>query len=181
MMKTSLIMIAALIFSLNGQSQNKNVLNTTKTTTTTVKDGAGKDKKYVKNENVIETQNIELKDKKPNTSNIEVKESPVLVTSTTNVTNPDGSTRTTAVDRSGYYIFDNKKYKINLDAQGYSFVSYGSSKPYLLRKTSTNSYIYVNEGRMAISYFDTDGNLIIETYNDKTDAVEANKYELVKK
>ncbi len=180
-MKTSVILLAILFFSINSQSQNKNVLNTTKTTVTTVKDGMGKNKKYVKKVNVVETQNIELKEAKSNTKNIEMKDSPVLVTTTTKITNPDGSTRTTSVDRTGYYTFDNKKYKVDLDAQGYKFIVEGVSKPLLLRKTSTNSYIYVNEGKVSVSYFDTYGNLIVETYNDKTDAVEYKKYELVKK
>lgn len=179
-MKTTVILIATLFLAINGQSQNKNVLSTTKTTTTTVKDGMGKDKVFVKKENVQENQNIELKEAQSNTKNIEMKDSPVLVTKTTEITNPDGSTRTTSIDRSGYYLLDNTKYKIDLDAQGYTLASEGLKKPYLLRKTSTNSYIYVNEGRVAVSYFDTEGNLIIETYNDKTDNVETKKYALVK-
>ena len=179
-MKTTVILIATLLLSINGQSQNKNVLSTTKTTTTTIQDG-GKPKKFVKKENVVETQKIELKDAKPNTLNIEMKESPILVTTTTQITNPDGSTRTTAVDRSGYYLSDSKKFTVNLDAQGYTLISDETTKPYLLRKTSTNSYIYVNDGKVAVSYFDTDGNLIIETYNEKTDAVEYKKFDLMKK
>ena len=180
-MKTTMILIATLLISLNGQSQNKNVLNTTTTTTTTIKDG-GKAKKFVKKENVVETQQIELKDAKPNTLNVEVKNSPVMVTTTTQITNPDGSTRKTSVDRSGYYVSNSSKYKVALDAQGYTLSTDDSAtKPYLLRKTSTNSYIYVNEGKMAVSYFDIDGNLIIETYNDKTDTVESTKFDVVKK
>ena len=180
-MKTSVILLAILSFSIHGQSQNKNVLSTTKTTVTTVKDGLGKNKKYVKKVNVVETQNIELKEAKSNTKNVEIKNSPVLVTTTTKITNPDGSTRTTSVDRTGYYTFENKKYKVDLDAQGYKFIPEGASKPYLLRRTSTNSYIYVNEGKDAVSYFDVGGNLIIESYNDKTDAVEFKKYVIIKK
>lgn len=179
-MKTTMILITALFLSINGQSQNKNVLNTTTTTTTTIQDG-GKAKKFVKKENVVETQKIELKDAKPNTLNVEVKESPVMVTTTTQITNPDGSTRTTSVDRSGYYTSNNAKYKVALDAQGYTLSADNAAKPYLLRKTSTNSYMYVNEGKVAVSYFDIDGNLIIETYNEKTDTVEYTKFDLVKK
>ena len=179
-MKTTVIMLAVIFYSLNGHSQNKNVLNTTKTTTTTILDG-GKPKKFVKKEKVVETQKIELKDAKPNTLNIEMKETPVMVTTTTQITNPDGSTRTTSVDRSGYYLSDSKKFTVNLDPQGYTLMSDSETKPYLLRKTSTNSYIYVNDGKVAVSYFDTDGNLIIETYNEKTDAVEYKKFDLMKK
>ena len=179
-MKPAIILVTALLISLHGNSQNKNVLNTTKTTTTTVLDG-GVAKKFVKKENVVETQKIELKDAKPNTLNVEVKESPVLVTTTTQITNPDGSTRTTTVDRSGVYTFENTKYKVGLDAQGYTLASDAATKPFLLRKTSTNSYIYVSQGTVAVSYFDIDGNLIIESYNEKTDAVEYKKYDLMKK
>lgn len=179
-MKTTVIMLAVIFYSINGQSQNKNVLSTTKTTTTTILDG-GKPKKFVKKEKVVETQKIELKNAKPNTLNVEMKESPVMVTTTTQITNPDGSTRTTSVDRSGYYLSENKKFTVNLDPQGYTLISDSETKPYLLRKTSTNSYIYVNDGKVAVSYFDTDGNLIIETYNEKTDAVEYKKFDLMKK
>lgn len=179
-MKTNPIIVAALLLSLSSQSQNKNVLSTTKTTITTVKDGIGKDKVFVKKENVQENQNIELKEAQSDTKNVEIKESPVSITKTTEITNPDGSTRTTSIDRTGYYLLDNSRYKIDLDAQGYTFTSEGIKKPYLLRKTSTNSYIYVNESKVAVSYFDKEGNLIIETYNDKTDSIETKKYTLVK-
>jgi hypothetical protein len=179
-MKATAMIIAILFFSANVEAQNKNVQSTTKTTTTTVKDGMGKNEVFVKKEKVVETQKIELKDAKPNTLNIEMKDSPVSVTTTTQITNPDGSTRTTSIDRSGYYVSDNMKYKVDLDPQGYTFITEGLAKPYLLRRTSTNSYIYFNEGKVAVSYFDTDGNLIVETYNDKTDAVEYRKYMMIK-
>ncbi len=178
-MKTSAIIIAILFFSVSIQAQNKNVENTTKTTVTTVKVG-DKVKKFVKKENVVKVQDIQLKDAKANTKNIEMKNSPVSVTSTTQITNPDGSTRTTSIDRSGYYMFNDTKYKVNLDPQGYTFNTEGLTKPYLLRKTSTNSFIYFNDGKVSVSYFDTDGNLIVETYNDQTDLVEYKKFILVK-
>lgn len=179
-MKAILIVIPALLLSLSGYSQNKNILNTTKTTTRTVKDGTGKDKVFVKKENVSEKQTIELKEASPNSKNIEMKDSPVAVTTTTQITNPDGSTRTTSIDRSGVYMSDNERYKVSLDAQGYRFSSSTSPKPFLLRKTSTNSYIYVNDGKVAMSYFDTEGNLVVETYNDKTDLVEYKKFTVVR-
>ena len=48
-MKTTIITMALLLFSIVGQSQNKNVKDETKTTVTTVKTSDG-EKKYVKNE-----------------------------------------------------------------------------------------------------------------------------------
>ena len=68
-MKTTLLSIAAILCSLSGQAQNKNVQKTTKTTVTTVKSSDG-EKKYVKSENKTEVQNIELQEAKPNTLNI---------------------------------------------------------------------------------------------------------------
>ncbi|MBC7523133.1 MAG: hypothetical protein H7239_01640 [Flavobacterium sp.] len=175
-----LIFATLLLISINGQSQNKNVLKTTETTTTTIKDSDG-EKKLVKTQETQEVQKIELKEANPNSLNIEMKDSPVQVTKTTQITNADGSTRTVDVDRSGYFLGDNNtKYKVSLDSQGYIISSDETKKPDLLRKTSTNSYIYRNKNSTAISYFDVDGNLVVETYNFKTDSVEQKKYMRVK-
>jgi len=130
-MKTILFGISVIMCTLNSQAQNKNVQETTKSTVTTVKTSEG-EKKFVKNENTTEVQNIELKDAKPNTLNIEMKDSPVSVVSTTQITNPDGSTRTVDVDRSSYYTYNGTKYKLTLDASGYTMSS-GNQKPALLR------------------------------------------------
>lgn len=175
-MKTIALTISVVLLSFGIQAQNKNVLKTTEVTTTTIKDSDG-EKKLVKKEETQEVQNIELKEAQPNTLNIEMKETPVEVVKTTQITNADGSTRTVDVDRSGYYQGENNvKYKISLDSQGYTVVSDGTKKPDLLRKTSINTYIYRNKNTTAISYFDTQGNLIVETYNDKTDKVTTQKY-----
>ena len=108
-----------------------------------------------------------------------MKDSPVAVTSTTQITNPDGTTRTVDVDRSSYYESNGSKYKLALDASGYT-MSTGKDKPALLRKTSTNSYIFRNNNKTAIGYFDTNGNLVIETYDDKTDKVSVETYSRLK-
>ena len=177
-MKTILFGIAVLLCSFNSIAQNKNVQETTKTTVTTVKASDG-EKTFVKNENVKEVQNIELNEAKPNTLNIDMKASPVSVTTTTQITNPDGTTRTVDVDRSSYYASNGNQYKLALDASGYTLSS-GNSKPALLRKTSTNSYIYHTKNKMAIGYFDTNGNLILETYDDKSDRVSVETYNVIK-
>ena len=122
-----------------------------------------------------------MKAENPNTLNIEMKESPVQSVTTTKVTNPDGSTRTVDVDRSSYYEYGGKKYQVALDASGYTMVDPTSKKTALLRKTSTNSYIYRNKNKMSIGYFDTNGNLILETYDDKSDKVSIETYAVVKK
>ncbi|MDI1255924.1 MAG: hypothetical protein PSV16_07465 [Flavobacterium sp.] len=179
-MKTIFFSTALLLFAFGTQAQNKNVTNVTKTTVTTVKDSDGK-KQTIKKQNVQEVQNIELKDANSNSLNKEMKETPTQVTSVTQITNPDGSTRTVDVDRSSVYTAtDGKNYKVALDPYGYTMYSDGMAKPALLRKTSTNSYIFRSSDKTAIGYFDSQGNLVIETYDDNSDKVSIEKYSVVK-
>ncbi|MES2747076.1 MAG: hypothetical protein V4648_01785 [Bacteroidota bacterium] len=177
-MKTTIMTLAIALFSMANYAQNKNVQETTKTTTTSVKTNDG-ERKIVKKENVKEVQNIELKEPQPNTINVDTKETPVTVTATTQITNPDGTIRTVDVDRSSYYMSNGTKYKLTRDASGYT-VTYGTGKPAVLRQTSTNSYVFRNNDRTAVGYFDTNGDLILEVYDDKTDKVTLEKYIIVK-
>lgn len=160
-------------------SQNKNVKDETKTTTTTVVDSKG-EKTYVKKENTREVQNIELKEQNPKNINMDLKDSAVMVKSTTTITNPDGSTRTVDIDRSSYYLLNGKKYNVALDSRGYRILSEDNKEEAFLRKTSTNSFIYRNKNKIAIGYFDVEGNLILETYDPKTDTVFYEKYNVSK-
>lgn len=175
-MKTVFLSVITLLFSMNIEAQNTQT--ETKTTTLTKKDSDG-EHKTVKKEVTKEVQKIELGQEKANTINIPTLDSPVMVTTTTKITNPDGSTRTVDVDRSSYYESSGNKYKLALDASGY-VMTYGNSKPALLRKTSTNSYIYRLKDKVAVGYFDTNGDLIIETYDDKLDKVTIQKFAVVK-
>lgn len=111
---------------------------------------------------------------------MDLKDSAVMVKSTTTVTNPDGTTRTVDIDRSSYYLLDGKKYNVSLDSKGYRILSEDTKDQAFLRKTSTNSFIYQNKNKIAIGYFDVDGNLILETYNPKTDTVSYEKYNVSK-
>ena len=160
-------------------SQNKNVKDETKTTTTTIVDSKG-EKTYVKKENTREVQNIELKEQNPKNINMDLKDSAVMVKSTTTITNPDGSTRTVDIDRSSYYLLNGKKYNVALDSRGYRILSEDNKEEAFLRKTSTNSFIYRNKNKIAIGYFDVEGNLILETYDPKTDTVSYEKYNVSK-
>jgi hypothetical protein len=174
--KTVFLSIIILLFSIHSKAQNKQT--ETKTTTTTTKDSKG-EHKTVKKEVTNKVQKIELGEEKPNTINIPTINSPINVTTTTKITNPDGSTRTVDIDRSSYYESNGNKYKLALDASGY-VLTYGNSKPALLRKTSTNSYIFRSESKTAIGYFDTNGDLIVEVYDDKSDKVTVEKYKAIK-
>jgi hypothetical protein len=177
-MKTLILSAIVFLFSINSKAQNTNLKTETKTTTSTKKDETGIHQ-TVKSEVTKEVQNIELGQEKSNTINIPIKDSPVLVTTTTKITNPDGSTRTVDVDRSSYYQSNGNKYKLSQDPSGY-VLSYGNAKPALLRQTSTNSYIFRSENKTAIGYFDTNGDLIVEIYDDKSDKVTVQKYRALK-
>ncbi|MFD2907482.1 hypothetical protein ACFSX9_01915 [Flavobacterium ardleyense] len=172
----SIFMSLALLFATSTIiAQNKNVKDETKTTVTTVKTSDG-EKKFVKKENTREVQNIELKDQETKNINMDMKDSEVMVEKTTTVTNPDGSTRTVHIDRSSYYTLDGKKYQVSLDSKGYRIVSDDKKNEAFLRKTTTNSFIYRSKNKTAIGYFDTDGNLILETYDPKSDTITYEKY-----
>jgi hypothetical protein len=178
-MKATIIGLLFLFVTSTTFGQNKNVKDETKTTTTTIKDSKG-EKTYVKKENTREVQNIELKEQDPKNINMDVKASPVNVKTTTTITNPDGSTRTVDIDRSSYYILNGKKYNVSLDSKGYRILSEDKKEEAFLRKTSTNSFIYRNKNKIAIGYFDVEGNLILETYDPNTDSITYEKYDVSK-
>ena len=171
--------MAALVLSLNIQSQNKQVQSEEKTTITTIKDSQG-EKKAIKKEDVQQEQNVELQRADSRTINKDIRETPVEVRKTITVTNPDGTTRTVDVDHSAFYTNNGKRYRVDLDARGYTITSDDNPKPAILRETSTNSYIYRLNGKTSIGYFDTNGDLVLETYDDKSDKVSNEKYSRVK-
>jgi hypothetical protein len=174
-----LVLVTAITFLFSMQIEAQNTQTETKTKTTTVKDSDGTHK-TVKTQVIKKDQNVVLGEEKANTINIPTVNSPVTVTTTTKITNPDGTTRTVDVDRSSYYESNGKIYKLDLDPAGY-VITHGEMKPALLRKTSTNSYIFRSENRTAIGYFDTEGNLVVEFYDDKLDIVNIEKYAVIKK
>ena len=175
-MKKVILATIVLLYSIQMEAQNRQT--EVKTKTTTVKDSEGVHK-TVKTEVIKKEQKIVLGEEKPNTKNIPVVDSPVEVTKTTKITNPDGTTRTVDIDRSSYYESNGKIFKLDLDASGY-VITQGEMKA-LLRKTSTNSYIFKSDNKTAIGYFDTEGNLVIEFYDDKLDIVNIEKYAVIKK
>lgn len=174
-----LVLVTAITFLFSMQIEAQNTQTETKTKTTTVKDSDGTHK-TVKTQVIKKDQNVVLGEEKSNTINIPTVNSPVTVTTTTKITNPDGTTRTVDVDRSSYYESNGKIYKLDLDPAGY-VITHGEMKPALLRKTSTNSYIFRSENRTAIGYFDTEGNLVVEFYDEKLDIVNIEKYAVIKK
>lgn len=170
--------MAAFLFSLNIQAQNKNVKTEVKTNITTIKDSQG-EKKLVETKEVKEVQNLELNDADSNVLNKDIKESPVEVTATTKIT-ADGVTKVIDVDRSAYYELEGTKYQVSSDNKGYSVFMPDGKKSAILRKTSNNNYIYKAGNITSFGHFNSDGNMILETYDDKTDTITITTYHIEK-
>lgn len=177
-MKNLIVTVSLILCTSYGFAQNKNVQVEEKTTTTTIKDSDG-EKKIVKKEEVKEIQNIEFESSENNTLNKETKETPIEVTTKTEVS-VDGVTRSIDVDRSAYYNYNGRKFEVAVDKSGYSLKNPKGKDLGVLRKTSNNNYIYVENNKVSVGYFDKDGNLILETYDAKNDVIIVNKYIMVK-
>lgn len=178
-MKTKILTLALFIGTASMFAQApKNVKSETKTVTTTIKDSKG-EKKLVKTEETREVQKIELGEAKANTINVEQVASPVDVMTTTNVS-IDGQLQQTIVDHSAYYTLDGEKYQIQSDKSGYTINSPKNKNNAILRKTSNDNYIYINNNKVAVGYYDRDGNLILESYDSKTDSMVTEKFIIIK-
>ena len=177
-MKNLIVTLSLILFTSYGFAQNKNVQSETKTTVRTVKDSEG-EQKIVKTEETKEVQKIEFENDGKNSLNKEVKQTPVEVISTTEIS-VDGVVRSVDVDRSAYYNLNGKKFEVAADKTGYSIKNTKGENLGLLRKTSNNNYLFVTKDKVSMGYFDNEGNLIIETYNKKDDVIILDKYEIVK-
>lgn len=177
-MKIIVLGMAAFLFSVNIQAQNKNVKTEVKTNITTIKNSQG-EKKLVETKEIQEVQNLELNDADSNVLNKDIKESPVEVTATTKIT-ADGVTKVIDVDRSAYYELDGKKYQISSDKKGYSVFMPDGKKSAILRKTSTNNYIYKAGNVTSFGHFNSDGHMVLETYDEKTDTITITTYHIEK-
>lgn len=179
-MKNTLKIALALLLSAGLQAQNTNVTDVTKKTVTTIKDSDG-EKKVVKEEKIQKRQKIELQNEASDVLNKDMKNSPVETVSTTTVTNPDGTTRTVATDRSSTYEFDATFYTLTLDPSGYVVTNANNEKIGLLRATTTNSYIFRGEDSISIGYFDINGDMVLETYDENSDQVTTRTFKRVER
>lgn len=178
-MKTINLTLAAFLAVTFCQAQNENVQKTTEVQTTTIKDSDG-EKKIVKTIETNQVQKVELGDEKANTLNIETVPSPVNVTTQTKVS-VDGVVQSIDVDRSAVYNLEGKEYKVSLDKSGYTITNPSTKNIAFLRRTSNNNYIYRTKNKTSYGYFDQNGNLILETYDEKTDKIILEKYNLMKR
>jgi len=179
-MKALFISMVALLLSINSQAQNTNKKTEVKTTTTTVKDSNG-EKKIVKTEETKEVQKIKLEQEKPNTLNIPMKPGQSTEVTTKTQVAVNGVTQFVDVDRSAYYTFNGQKYQVATDNNtGYTMTLPDTEDKIILRRTSNNNYIFKNKDKLSVGYFDGEGNLVVETYDEKTDTVVLEKYIVVK-
>ena len=159
--------------------ENKDVKTEVKTVITTVKDSEG-EKKIVKTQEIKQVQSVVVGEAKEGTKNIPQVSSPISETKTTKVTE-DGNLKSIKVDRSAYYMSNGVKYQIKSDNEDYSIIYPTVKKNAKLKKTSNGNYIFINEDKTSIGYFDTNGNLILEYYDPKTDKIMVEKFEVVNK
>ena len=159
--------------------ENKDVKTEVKTVITTVKDSEG-EKKIVKTQEIKQVQPVVVGEAKEGTKNIPQVSSPISETKTTKVTE-DGNLKSIKVDRSAYYMSNGVKYQIKSDNEDYSIIYPTVKKNAKLKKTSNGNYIFINEDKTSIGYFDTNGNLILEYYDPKTDKIMVEKFEVVNK
>jgi len=178
-MKTITFGLIAIICSIGMQAQIKNVKSEVKTTVTTVTNATGENKS-VKTEEVKETQKIELKDADSNVLNKELKATPVERTATTTMS-ANGVTNSVEVDRSAYYDLNGERYQVKLSESGYNIFQPNTKKAAVLRKTSNNNYIYSGTNKISFGYFNTDGNLILESYDPVTDKVSVETFTVMQK
>lgn len=166
-----------LSFGLVLSAQNTNVQKETKTTTVTVNDGTEK-KKMVKTEKVSASQDIELEDADSKNLNKNIKQTPVMVQSSTTVaTDPEFDSK---IGQISNYTMNGQNYIFVTDKTGYKISSPADKEFGKLRKTSDNRYIFKTKEKTSVGYFDKAGNLVIESYDDKTDGVMVETYTRVK-
>lgn len=176
MKKLITVLVLAVGFTLN--AQNTNVTKETKTTTVTVNDGTAKPKKLVKTEKKEAVQNVELKNAESKALNKDIKPTPVKVTETTTVSG--NYIPPTEVGKTISYVYDDRSYTLVADETGYHMMSPANKDLGVMRKTSNNNYIYRTKDKISVSYFDADGNLVVETYDDNSDSITIEKYTRVK-
>ncbi|ESU20315.1 hypothetical protein FEDK69T_28310 [Flavobacterium enshiense DK69] len=178
-MKKIILIIAALFTTVGITAQNTDVKKESVTTTKTVKDSKG-EKTTVKTEEVQEVQKIEFKDAKSNTKEKVVLDKPADVSKKITVT-VDGVTREISKDYSGFYNYNGAKCKMILDKVGYSIIHPDTKKRLAtLRETSNGEYIVTGKNKVSVGHFDSDGNLILQSVDPKTDTVITEKAEMIK-
>ncbi|WP_291115965.1 hypothetical protein [Flavobacterium sp. UBA6135] len=161
-----------------GQAQNKNVKDETKTTTTTIKTSEG-EKKIIKEENSKEVQLIQVGDKKDNTVNRDVKNTPTIVTESTEISTTSRP-NVKDKDRSSVYVINGQKYRVMAEPKGYSVVSEKNKNYARIRQTSNNTYIFTRKNKTSYGHFDSNGDLILETYDPKKDVFVTEKITIIK-
>jgi hypothetical protein len=104
----------------------------------------------------------------------------VQVTALTTVS-ANGVTNSVELDRSAYYDLNGERYQVKLSESGYNVYQPSVKGTAVLRKTSNNNYIYSSNNRTSFGYFNTDGNLVLESYDPVTDKVTVETFMVVQK
>lgn len=175
MKKIAVIIAIVMGFTLNAQN-NKNVSTETKTTTTTVNHG-DEQKKVVKTEQVSTKQNLEFKDPNSKKLNKDLKSTPTQVTKTTTIS---GDGVPTQIGQISYYEHGGRRYTFISEKSGYRISSPDGKDNAVIVKTADGTYTYKTNTTISKSYFDTNGNFVVETHDPKNNTITKETYIKVK-
>lgn len=178
MKNLAITILLALGFAATAQV-NQNVTKESTTTVVKVNDGTGQPKKLVKTKNTEAVNQIEIKDADSKKLNKEVAEGTPVVTSSVTVERDSGFNA--KVGQISNYQMGGNDYIFVSDKLGYRIATADNKDYAKLRRTSNGQYIYKTATATSIGYFNSDGNFVVETYDDKADGITVETYTKVQK
>jgi len=158
---------------------NQNVTKESTTTTVTVNDGTGTPKKLVKTKNTEATSELELKDANSKKLNKEAYETAPQVTSSTSVVRDEGFNA--RIGQISNYQMGGADYTFVTDKGGYRITTADNKEYGKIRKTSNGQYIFRTSNATSVGYFTSQGDFVVETYDDKADGVTVQTFSKVRK
>lgn len=175
-MKIAISSIMTLLFCFTINAQNKNVVKETKTTILKVNNGTP----TVKTEETEAVQAVETEASTNHKNVRDVKNTPVQITKKVTLAK-DGKIVETLSSLSSLYSLNNKQYEFTSDGNGYKVGTAENGNLGILRKTPNNNWIYkTKDGGISFGFFDADGNLVLERYDENTDNVVVETFTFMK-
>ena len=122
----------------------------------------------------FDNDNIVHVDGNTNKLNKDIKPTPVMVRKSTSVSGDYIPPQ--QLGQTVRYQMNGEDYIFITDKSGYQVQAANNKNYAKLRRTSNDNYIYRTNDKVSISYFDNEGNLVVETYDDSNDAVTKEVY-----
>lgn len=164
------------------QEKPKNVSEETTVKTTKTNDGSKITESKVK-VTTREEQNIEFEEGDKNKTDKDIIETPVKVTNTLEVDNDKDQYYDSKVEIS-HYEYDGHKYNFSKDENGFLITTDANDNTLnignAIRASRENHYLFRDENRTGVGYFNKEGNFAVEYYNPNTGTLEKEVFILVK-